>query len=72
MLGQRPGRGARRVRSTREGYARPYLGGNLPCRDCSAGEESAQGGWYRVREPAQRRIEAVKESRGLGRPRQAE
>src|SRR5262249_3124802 len=57
ILGPHPGRGARRARSTREGYARPYLGEK-------AGEESAQGGWYRVREPAQRSIEGVEEHRG--------
>jgi len=55
----------------REEYARPYLGGNLPCRVGSA-EESAQGGRDRVREPAQRRSEAVEEPRGLGRPPQEE
>jgi hypothetical protein len=45
----------------------------LRCRhdpdDCSGAAEAAAGGWYRLREPAQRRIEAVEVPRGPGRPR---
>ena len=52
----------------------------LRCRhepdNCSVAEEAAQGGWYRsapsfrkLAEPAQRRIQAVEEPRGPGRPR---
>jgi hypothetical protein len=48
----------------------------LRCRhepdDCSGAAEAAAGGWYRLRHPAQRRIDAIEVRRGPGRPRQDE
>jgi hypothetical protein len=45
----------------------------LRCRhepdDCSGAAEAAAGSWYRLREPAQRRIDALAIPRGPGRPR---
>jgi hypothetical protein len=45
----------------------------LRCRhepdDCSDAAEAVAGSWYRLREPAQRRIDACAVPRGPGRPR---